>query len=128
MYFDLLRRPDILIISRPKFDGGFGRHYGVDFQDGNVVHFTSSGRIEFTTPEGFACGEDVATERPVSGEKYLEIQERLRIALMNPRPYQLGVWNCETFANWLTDGKATSFQVLGVVALAAIAAVVAAAK
>lgn len=124
MWLDLMR-PDILVISRPKVDG-LVRHFGVDFQDGRVVHLLFSGEIEFTTPDGFALGHDVAIEKVIPAEKYLEIVERLRSVLLNPRPYYAATWNCETFATWLTEGKAESAQVAGYVALALLAATAAA--
>jgi hypothetical protein len=116
---------EILVVSRPKI-GGFGRHFGVDFQNGTVVHFTSNSQIEFTTSEGFACNRDVKIERVVPADRHPEVRERLDCLQQNPRQYRLGDWNCETFAIWLTEGKSESAQVNGAVFLAAATALLAA--
>jgi len=116
---DLLTR-EVLKISRPKLTG-VGKHFGVDLQDGRVVHFASDGVIQFTTPEGFACGRDVLHRKSLSADQYAVVLERLRLALLNPRPYHSSDWNCETFANWITEGKAESSQVNGIAVLAVIA-------
>jgi hypothetical protein len=120
MWIDLTR-PDILVVSRPKLDG-IGKHFGVDFQDGRIVHLLTDGRVEFTTPDGFACGQDVAIEVEIPGQKYLEVQDRVLALMRNPRPYYLATWNCETFARWIAEGKAESGQVVGVLLLGLLAA------
>ena len=124
MYFDVPNL-NILKISRSKLNG-IGKHFGVHLRNGYVVHLTVDHQIEFTTPEGFAQGRDVDIESAIPEHQHQAVMDRLRLALANPRPYHLGEWNCETFANWITEGKSESQQVTGVVALAGLALTVAA--
>lgn len=116
---------DILVVSRPKLIG-LGKHFGVDFQNGTVVHFTDKSQIEFVTIEQFAQSRDVTIERLVPNQKSFEIRDRLIWLMQNPQQYRLGDWNCETFTTWLTEGKAASAQVNGFAAIAAVLAVLAA--
>lgn len=94
---------------------GLIKHYGVflglcEHGLAWVIHNSfEDGRVCITTLENFAAGHDVFVERePVPGTE-AEIVQRAR-ALCG-RKYDLVDFNCETFANLVTEGRGYSRQV-----------------
>jgi hypothetical protein len=116
MFYNAIEPHGILVISRPK---GFFRHYGVHVPGYGVVEFGDWG-VRAVTFEQFAAGRDVKIEREILMSQYLAVTQRLQQALAYPQRYDLGTWNCEDFANWLVDGKASSTQVNNVLAWGAL--------
>mgnify|MGYP000396837174 CR=1 FL=1 len=112
----------ILVISRPKLVG-VGEHWGVQLADGHVAHCSPTDGVCITSIEDFAQGKTVKILREVPAHLHYQVAQRLHLIFLQPRPYDLVSWNCETFANWLTGEKAESQQVNAWYLLALIALV-----
>jgi|CXWL01.1.fsa_nt_gi hypothetical protein len=114
----------ILVLARPK-KSGLGTHWGVQFPDGNVYDYVAGLDLRVTTIQGFADGERVSIVRRIPWHMAPAVRARLQEISRNPRKYDLLEWNCESFANWLVAGIPTSAQVVGAVAVVALAALIA---
>lgn len=107
----LFHQPNqIFVIARQKLSG-LGEHWGVQFTDGSVAHYTAERNLEIVSVEAFAQGRDVRIVRNVPTQLHPEVMQRLRISVFERRPYNATTWNCEIFANWLTGEKPASQQV-----------------
>lgn len=87
------------------------RHYGIDYGDGNIIHYRKVGTatVARTSFEAFARGNPVYTlTQPVSFIPDVVIS-RAESRLGEQR-YNLFFNNCEHFANWCKTGENVSPQ------------------
>jgi hypothetical protein len=105
MFFD-----SINVITRPK-KNGVGQHWGVQFPEGYVYDYTAESGFRITNRHQFADGAQVTTVREIPWQEAQSVRARLDQVWRNPRRYDLLMWNCETFAEWLTSGVPKSAQV-----------------
>ena len=109
------------ITSREHFDGfcvvrrptslGIEYHYGVHFSDGSVAHLLLDQGVQIVSLEDFACGYKIHLVRKIERAREGDAKRRALEAIRLRRRYHLLNWNCETFANWVADGKPVSHAI-----------------
>lgn len=134
MYGDIVyveRRPALLgsiekrsteesgIIDKLIFRFGFYRHFGIEVENGNIIHFHSTSyhkrkeaTIKKVTTEDFLAGGRLSVLRLV-GSRYSRTDTVMRAysALGEAQaPYSINRNNCEHFAMWCATGNYHSKQ------------------
>jgi len=126
MYWDLLTR-EVLTISRPEAHG-VGKHFGRRSTRMDVSFISlPMASSNLRRPKASHAAETSTSKNYISGS-IRSSARTLAPGSTQSSPYHSSDWNCETFANWITEGKAESSQVNGIAVLAVIAAVAAAAR
>lgn len=110
---------DSRFIDKLIFRVGFYRHYGIEVENGNVIHFHSTSyhkrklaQIKKVPMDTFLLGGSGAVLRLV-GERYSRSEtvarayEALGVAQI---PYSINRNNCEHFAMWCATGSSHSRQ------------------
>jgi hypothetical protein len=98
-------------ISRPKLDG-FGSHEGVLLPDGQVVHLTQDGGVQFVSLDQFAQGHPVEVRYELAAHLHQVALSRLHQLISQRGSYDLILNNCEIFARQAVLRKPESPQVL----------------
>lgn len=115
----------IRLIGRPTLIG-IGEHVGVALPSGQVVHRTARGN-EVSTLSAFAQGKPVREIARADPRRTSEVLSRLAATAGRPAPYRLLDSNCEHYGYWALEGQPKSPQVFGLVAMAALGIMLAAA-
>jgi len=117
----------IRVLTRPKV-AGLVTHWGVEFPEGFVVDYTKDHGLRFTTIREFGEGMPITVVREIPWALSAVVRERLEQVRRNPKQYDVLLWNCETFAEWLVAGVPKSAQVVGVLAVLGLLLAVVAAR
>lgn len=96
-------------------DYGFYTHHGIDCGDGTVVHLSKEkGKISQDTMRSFARGNSIYVEQRKHHYSPEQVVQRAKSKL-GETGYNLGLNNCEHFANWCHSGRHHSKQIANVV-------------
>lgn len=116
----MLTQGHLARISRLKLTG-IGRHEGVVFPNGYVLHTTEKDGIHLTTIKGFAKNREVKVEYVVHPMLHRDAIERARKLLQEKRPYHFTDLNCEIVARIVTGepGKSPQVAFLALIAIGA---------
>ena len=106
-------------LSRKK---GLFTHYGIAFDDCDVLEIVSDSTPRLVSLEEFADGQQIGIRHPPEEERPA-ILERAMHVLLNPKEYRLLTNNCEHMKNLVLTGSAhsESVRLLAVLTLASIA-------
>lgn len=108
--------PTVCVVRRQK-ERGIGFHFGLLLPDGRVADVMPERGIAIVSFDEFACGFPVTRLSGRQAPWNAKTVARFHAARIANRPYDVANWNCETFANWVITGKATSGEVTAWVAI-----------